>query len=189
MRVVTITRGLLSVLRERAADRDPDAVNVALDTSPAGDLDWPGDRDTTSGDDTGDGETDNAGTLGGVADNSDTLDGGDTDRLDSTTPVLTHFYLPEAAASVSAVFGMDLGRPSGAARFLSHPTGRRGITEADDLAAAVFVATPPYEENDVEVYDRRGRRQSLRIVDAVPPEESLADPLGEPTDDHPAEHG
>jgi len=170
VRVVTITRGLLSVLRERAADRDPDAVNVALDTSPAGDLDWPGDRDATSGDDTG-GRTDG--------------DTGDDDPLDSTTPVLTHFYLPEAAASVSAVFGMDLGRPSGAARFLSHPTGRRGITEADDLAAAVFVATPPYEENDVEVYDRRGRRQSLRIVDAVPPEESLADPFGEPADDHP----
>jgi hypothetical protein len=56
---------------------------------------------------------------------------------------------------------------------------------ADDLAAAVFVATPPYEENDVEVYDRRGRRQSLQVVDAVPPEESLADPFGEPADDHP----
>jgi hypothetical protein len=146
--VVTITRGLLSVLRERAAARDPDAVNVALDATPAGELDW-----------------------------SD-----DEAELDPTTPVLTHFYLPEAAASVSAVFGMDLGRPSGAARFLSHPSGRRGITEADDLAASVFVATPPYEEGDVRVYDRRGRRQSLQVVDAVPPEESLADPPVSPTD-------
>ena len=144
--MVTITRGLLSVLRERAAARDPDAVNVALDATPAGELDW------------SDGEA----------------------ELDPTTPVLTHFYLPEAAASVSAVFGMDLGRPSGAARFLSHPSGRQGVTEADDLAASIFVATPPYEESDVRVYDRRGRRQSLQVVDAVPPEESLAEPPGDP---------
>ena len=146
--MVTITRGLLSVLRERAAARDPDAVNVALDATPAGDLDWS--------------------SVSGLAAD-----------LDPTTPVLTHFYLPAAGASVSAVFGMDLGRPSGAARFLSHPSGRRGITEADDLAASVLVATPPYEEDHVRVYDRRGRRQSLRVVDAVPPEESLADPSGD----------
>ncbi|ERH13071.1 MAG: hypothetical protein J07HB67_02104 [halophilic archaeon J07HB67] len=143
--MVTITRGLLSVLRERAADRDPDTVNVALDATPAGELDWRNSPD-------------------GVRD------------LDQTTPVLTHFYLPEAGASVSAVFGMDLGRPSGAARFLSHPDGRQTVTETDDLAASIFVATPPYEESDIQVYDRRGRRQPLRIVDAVPPEESLADP-------------
>lgn len=166
--MVTITRGLLSVLRERAAERDPDTVNVALDASPAGDLGW---TEAHGGD-----------TLGDTPDDNHTPTG-DTDELDPTTPVLTHFYLPEAAASVSAVFGMDLGRPSGAARFLSHPNGRRGITEADDLAAAVFVATPPYEESDVAVYDRRGRRQSLRIVDAVPPEESLADPFAEQADD------
>jgi len=183
--VVTITRGLLSVLRERAAERDPDTVNVALDASAAGDLDWTEAHGGDTPGETGGGAGASNDTLGDTPDDNHTPTG-DTDELDPTTPVLTHFYLPEAAASVSAVFGMDLGRPSGAARFLSHPSGRRGITEADDLAAAVFVATPPYEESDVAVYDRRGRRQSLRIVDAVPPEESLADPFAEQADDRSA---
>lgn len=132
-----ITRDLLSVLCERAAEEDPEEANVVLDATAAGDLD------------------------------------GDTDALDPTTPVLTHFYLPSAGASVSAVFGMDLGRPGGRARFVSHPDGARGLSEEDDLAARVLVAVPPYEPSDVRVYDRRGRRQSLRIVDAQPPEERL----------------
>ncbi len=137
--MVTITRGLLSVLCERAATRDPEAVNVALDTRPASAL------------------------------------AGPTDGVDPDSPVLTHFYLPEAGASVSAVFGMDLGRPSGPGRFLSHPNGRQGLSETDDLAGVVLVATPPYDAEDVRAYDRRGRRQTLRVVDASPPEESLTD--------------
>ena len=142
--MVTITRGLLSVLRERAADRDPDAVTVALDATAAGDL-----RATESA--SGDAHA----------------------TLDPTEPVLTHFYLPEAGASVSAVFGVDIGRPAGAALFVSHPDGRQGVSEADDLAPSVLVATPPYEEADVRAYDRRGRRLDLDVVDATPPEESL----------------
>lgn len=150
--MVTITRGLLSVLRERAATRDPDGVTVALDATAAGDLD---------------------GAPG----------------LEPTEPVLTHFYLPEAGASVSAVFGVDIGRPSGAALFVSHPTGRQGVSETDDLAAAVLVATPPYEESDVQAYDRRGRRLDLTVVDATPPEESLADerPVADGPADDPAD--
>ncbi|UIP01076.1 hypothetical protein Hbl1158_06910 [Halobaculum sp. CBA1158] len=95
--------------------------------------------------------------------------------LDPTTPVLTHFYFPSAGGSVAAVFGMDLGRPSGRARFLSHPDGDRRLTEADDLAATVLVATPPYEADDVVAYDRRGRRRELVVVDAEPPEERVAE--------------
>jgi len=93
--------------------------------------------------------------------------------LDPSTPVLTHFYFPTAGGSVSAVFGMDLGRPSGSARFLSHPDADRRLTEEDDLAAAVLVAVPPYDIDDVVAYDRRGRRRRLVVVDAAPPEERV----------------
>lgn len=93
--------------------------------------------------------------------------------LDPSTPVLTHFYFPAAAGSVSAVFGMDLGRPPGRARFLSHPRGDRRLTEEDDLAATVLVAVPPYGSEDVTAYDRRGRRRELIVVDAHPPEEGI----------------
>ena len=45
-------------------------------------------------------------------------------------PVLSHLYLPEAGRSVRAVFGVDLGRPSGrgTARFVSHPQGPSALT-------------------------------------------------------------
>lgn len=135
--MVAITRDLLSVLCERAADADPEEANVVLDGTPAAEL------------------------------------AGDTAGLDPETPVLTHFYLPEAGASVSAVFGMDLGRPGGTARFVSHPDGSPELTETDDLAARVLVTVPPYDPDDVRAYDRRGRRQPLRVLDAEPPEEFL----------------
>lgn len=98
--------------------------------------------------------------------------------LEPTTPVLTHFYFPGAGGSVSAVFGMDLGRPSGRARFVSHPDADRRLTERDDLAAAVLVAVPPYGRGDVVAYDRSGRRRELVVVDAEPPEERVDDPSG-----------
>ncbi|MFO7834653.1 MAG: hypothetical protein R6V31_11565, partial [Halohasta sp.] len=86
------TEGLLEVLIEFAADREPEEANVPIAATAAGE-------------------------LAGV---DDRLVG-----LDPETPVLTHFYLPDAAGSVNAVFGMDLGTPSGGAqaRFVSHPTG------------------------------------------------------------------
>ncbi|QZP37531.1 hypothetical protein [Halobaculum magnesiiphilum] len=134
---VHITVDLLALLCERAADADPEAENVVLDATPAGELiDAPTD-------------------------------------IDPATPVLTHFYFPSAGGSVSAVFGMDLGRPAGSARFLSHPRGDRHLTEEDDLAAAVLVAVPPYERENVIAYDRRGRRRELVVVDAEPPEERV----------------
>ncbi|QLG63425.1 MPN domain-containing protein [Halorarum salinum] len=138
--MVLLTRGLLTVLLERASAEDPEPVNVLLDTTPAGEL------------------------------------GGDTGGADPETPVLTHFYLPEAGGSVRAVFGMDLGTPTGRARFVSHTDGDPALTEADDLAGAVLVAVPPYEEGDVYAYDRRGRGVDLAIVDAEPPEERLGEP-------------
>jgi hypothetical protein len=100
-------------------------------------------------------------------------------ELDPSTPVLTHFYFPAAGGSVSAVFGMDLSRPAGRARFLSHPRGDRRLTEEDDLAAAVLVAVPPFERENVTAYDRRGRRRELIVVDAHPPEERVEDDVEE----------
>ena len=92
------------------------------------------------------------------------------------TPILSHFYLPEAGRSVRFVFGVDLGTPTGRgrARFLSHPTGELELTERDDLAAAVLVAVPPYDDRSLAAFDRSGERLELTVLDAEPPRESLA---------------
>jgi hypothetical protein len=98
-----------------------------------------------------------------------------TDSLPPETPVFTHFYFPEAGRSLSAVFGMDLGMPAGQTqgRFVSHPQGRLELARTDDLHGVVFVAVPPWERNDLAVFSRNGIEQSLDLVDAEPPVESL----------------
>lgn len=105
------------------------------------------------------------------------LDGVDSDLngLDPETPVLTHFYMPDAAGSVNAVFGVDLGTPAGGAhaRFVSHPSGPDGITKRDDLASVVLVAVPPWNAETVSAYDRSGRRLAFEQLDAEPPVESI----------------
>jgi len=95
--------------------------------------------------------------------------------LDPSAPVLTHFYLPDAAGSVRAVFGGDLGTPSGGAqgRFVSHPTGPCGVTKTDDLASVVLVAVPPWEPGTVTAFNRSGRRLDLTRLDAEPPLETI----------------
>jgi hypothetical protein len=95
--------------------------------------------------------------------------------IEAETPVLTHFYLPDAGRSVTAVFGLDLSTPAGRgrARFHAHPQGPREPTKRDDFAAAVFVAVPPWDRTTVRAYDRSGTRLAVREVDAVPPEETL----------------
>ncbi len=97
--------------------------------------------------------------------------------LDGDTPVLTHFYLPDAGRSVTAVFGLDLSTPAGRgrARFHAHPQGPKEPTKRDDFAAAVIVAVPPWDRTEVRAYDRSGTRLSLEEVTAEPPEESLGD--------------
>ncbi|WP_236639792.1 hypothetical protein [Salinigranum halophilum] len=102
----------------------------------------------------------------------------DTDLgLDSDTPVLSHFYLPDAGRSVNAVFGLDLSTPAGRgrARFHAHPQGPREPTKRDDFAAAVIVAVPPWDRTAVRAYGRSGERLALETVDAEPPEETLGD--------------
>lgn len=103
---------------------------------------------------------------------------GDDSRLedlDPATPVLTHFYLPDVAGSVNAVFGVDLGTPSGGAqaRFISHPTGPRAVTKTDDLAGVILIATPPWDTEAVTVFDRSGNRLDFIRLAAEPPVETI----------------
>ncbi|WP_313691365.1 hypothetical protein [Halorarum halobium] len=137
--MVLLTRGLVTVLLERASEAEPGGVNVLLDTTPAGEL------------------------------------AGETAGIDPDSPVLTHFYFPEAGGSVRAVFGMDIGTPAGRARFLSHPDGDSTLRQTDDLAGVVLVAVPPFGESDVSAYDRRGRELDLQVLDAEPPEEHIGE--------------
>lgn len=101
------------------------------------------------------------------------------DELDVDLPgdatVYTDFYLPDAGGSVQAVFGMDLGTPSGQGRFVSHPDGTLRLTPTDDLHEVVFVAVPPYETESVAAFERSGRRLALEVVDVDPPERGLDD--------------
>lgn len=102
---------------------------------------------------------------------------GEFDELDlpPETPVFTHFYLPDAGQSVSAVFGVDLGTPSGRTPglFISHPDGVREIKRTDDLREIVLVAVPPWEHEEVAAIGRDGASHELQLLDVDPPEESL----------------
>lgn len=97
------------------------------------------------------------------------------ETLAGKTPVFTHLYLPEHLNAASSVFGVDLQTPPGRThgRFVTHPLSDLRLTKRDDLHEIVFVAVPPWDRESVAAFDRRGRRQPLRIVDAVPPDESL----------------
>ena len=96
--------------------------------------------------------------------------------LDGETPVLTHFYFPEASGSVNAVFGVDLGTPAGRgrARFVSHSSGRLEATREDTFAAALLVAVPPWNQESCAAFDRENRRLDLDVLDVEPPQETLA---------------
>ncbi|WP_135662147.1 hypothetical protein [Halorhabdus rudnickae] len=91
------------------------------------------------------------------------------------TPVFTHFYLPTAGGSVSAVFGVDLGTPPGqtAGRFVSHPDGRFEPTQTDDFHVSLFVAVPPWTRDSIAVFDRDSTQRELALLDVEPPEDAL----------------
>lgn len=95
--------------------------------------------------------------------------------LPPETSVFTHFYLPDAGRSVSAVFGVDLGTPSGTTPglFISHPDGVRDVKRTDDLREIVLVAVPPWQPEDVAAFGRDGVERELELLDVEPPEESL----------------
>lgn len=96
--------------------------------------------------------------------------------LPNETPIFTHFYMPEAGKSVRAVFGMDLTIPHGQTqgRFISHPLGKLALTRKDHLHETVFVAVPPWDTDSLAAFNRAGTRQPMEIIDAEPPEESIA---------------
>lgn len=97
------------------------------------------------------------------------------DEVPETMPVFTHLYVPERPNAVSSVFGVDLQTPPGRApgRFVTHPFSSLALTKRDDLREVVLVAVPPWDDESVAAFDRRGRRLPLRAVDAVPPDETL----------------
>lgn len=136
--MVYVTRGLVEVLLELAAEAEPETLTVSLAVTPADELD--GDVDVPAG-----------------------------------VPVFTHFYPPETGGSITAVFGVDLSIPARQTqgRFITHPGGNLGVDRTDDLHEAMLVAVPPWDESSLAAFDRSGRRQSLEIVDAEPPAESL----------------
>lgn len=88
--------------------------------------------------------------------------------LPSDRSVFTDMYLPDTGRSVTAVFGMDISTPGAAGRFISHPKRPLALTKADDLHEVVFVAVPPYDIENVGVFDRSGVGQSLELVDIEP---------------------
>lgn len=92
--------------------------------------------------------------------------------LPPETPVFTDFYLP-TENSVSAVFGMDVGTPSSAGRFVSHPNGLLDLTREDDLHEVVFVGVPPWERDSIAAFSRTSRKLNIDVLDVEPPRESL----------------
>ena len=97
--------------------------------------------------------------------------------LPDATPVFSHFYLPDAGASVSAVFGFDLGTSPGqsAGRFIAHPDGELAVRVTDDLHAVMLVAVPPWDASSVAAFDRTGEPLPIEVVEAEPPEDVLVD--------------
>ena len=95
--------------------------------------------------------------------------------LPADTPVFTDFYLPDAGRSVEAVFGVDLGTPSGQTPGLivSHPNGVLALERTDDLREVVIVAVPPWDRDAVAAFGRDGSPRDLDLVDAELPEESI----------------
>lgn len=98
-------------------------------------------------------------------------------ELSPETPVFTDLYLPTEQSSINAVFGVDMTTPprQSQGRFISHPLGELDVSLTDDLHEVMLVATPPWTRESVGAFDRRGRRRSLTVLDATPPEERLDD--------------
>jgi hypothetical protein len=96
-------------------------------------------------------------------------------ELPDETAVFTHFYMPSEGDALNAVFGVELGIPSGETPgvFVSHPMGRLELTKRDDLREVVFVAAPPWEDDSTRAFGRDGVRQEYTVLDVEPPEETI----------------
>lgn len=97
-------------------------------------------------------------------------------ELAQDDPVFTHFYMQNDDDAVNAVFGVNLGIPAGQTPgvFVSHPRGRLSVSKRDDLREVIFVATPPWDRDSFQAFDRAGDRLEYKILDIEPPEETAA---------------
>lgn len=95
--------------------------------------------------------------------------------LPEGTPIFTHFYMPNKGDALNAVFGIDLVTPAGQTPglFVSHPRGDLRLSKRDDLREVVFVGVPPWDEDCLRAFDRKGKRQEYTILDVEPPEETV----------------
>lgn len=81
--------------------------------------------------------------------------------------VFTDFYLPDSAASVSSVFGVDLGTPTVRTdgRFISHPNHYLGVSVTDDFHQIMIIAVPPWNQESVGAFTRDNTQVELSIID------------------------
>lgn len=95
-------------------------------------------------------------------------------NLPDETPVFTHFYMSSKGDALNAIFGVDMKTPAAQTPgiFVSHPMGELKVTKRDDLREIIFVAVPPWDENDLKAFDRKDYVQELKILDVEPPEET-----------------
>ncbi len=95
-------------------------------------------------------------------------------ELPEETPVFTHFYMPSRGDALNAVFGVDLKTPAAQTPgiFISHPIRELQVTKHDDLREVIFVAVPPWDEDSLAAFDRRGTTREYTVLDIEPPEES-----------------
>lgn len=89
--------------------------------------------------------------------------------------VFTDFYLPDSAASVSSVFGVDLGTPTVRTdgRFISHPDHYLGVSVTDDLHQIMIIAVPPWDHESVGAFSRDNTRVELSVIDVDEGTESI----------------
>lgn len=95
--------------------------------------------------------------------------------LEDDYQVFTHFYFPNDRDALNAVFGVDLGTPAGQTPgvFVSHPRGDLRVSKRDELREVVFVGVPPWDEDAIRAFDRRGSRVEYTVLDIEPPEETV----------------
>lgn len=91
----------------------------------------------------------------------------DASDIPEDSMVFTDFYLPDSAASVSSVFGIDLGTPTVRTdgRFISHPDHYLGVSVTDDFHQIMIIAVPPWDHESVGAFSRDNTRIELSIID------------------------
>ncbi len=104
----------------------------------------------------------------------------DVSEVPDEAVVFTDFYLPDSAASVSSVFGVDLGTPTVRTdgRFISHPDHYLGISVTDDFHQIMIIAVPPWNQESVGAFTRDNKQVELSVIDVEFSAESFSDADG-----------